>query len=326
MEGDCEELLKDGQIRNEVVEDLLVEVISGKSIFQSQNELYASHSPSMGDQDKARIIYTRRLHECRKLGLPTRANLEVIALERGFFDLEEREEARSLEGMVIRSLKARESTHDPRQKVELAAEIEKLRLRIHELRFREEEVFVHSAESKSDDTRVNYLVSHCTLTGELLDEPLWDWKTYQECSDYALLGDARRAFMRAWHGLPIKIIRALARTQEWRTRWKASRETGTPVFEQASGDWDANKRQLAWWTDFYDSVHKHPEAPSDEIIRNDEHLQDWLNNQVSRRTSSAPRASSKPPPTYLDGHGQRHRMVRVGESTTQVAQPYKVRV
>lgn len=317
-----------GQVRRDLIEDLLVEVISGKVVFESGRDLYASRSPLMHEQDKARIVYTRRLHECRARAVPNRSELEALAMERGYFDPAERREMAALEDMVQRSLKARDNTRDPQQKVELAGEIENLRRKLFDLRVREEEVLAHSAEARADEARTSFLVSCCTLSGELLDQPVWNsWEDFQTSTDYRLIADGRRAFLRAWQGLPIKIIRAIARSHEWRTRWKAAVETGTPLFEGHGTDWDANKRNLVWWSEFYDGVHRHPECPPEATINDDEALQDWLNQQIAKRNNrQEQRAGEKAPPTYIDGHGRRQQMVRVGEKTIQVGQPYRVRV
>ena len=314
-----------GQIKSDLIEDLLVEVVSGKSIFESAGILYASRSPTLVEQDTARIVYTRRLHRCKQDGLPTRESLEAMALEKGIFDPAERQETKNLETMIQKLVRARESTTDPRQKVELAAEVDRIHARHVELRMPEEEVFLHSAEAKAEESRVGYMVSQCTLTGDLLDKPLWaSWETFQLSTQVTLMTDARRAFMRAWQGLPIKIIRAIARSNEWRGRWKASKETGAPVFDGVPTSWDINKRNLAWWTDFYDAVYRHPECPAEDTIQNDDSLQQWMNQQVAKSKRVKPMAE----PTgrsYMTGDGKRVPMIKVGQETIEVNTPTKVR-
>ena len=323
--GEFDHLLNDqGQIKDALVDDLLVEVISGKSLFTSAGELYASRSPTFNEQDQARIIYTRRLFETRKT-LPTRDQLEIVAVEKGIFIAEEREEVASLEGLVARHIRSRENTRDPKQKVELAAEIVGVRERIMELRAVEGEVFAHSAESKAENTRTSFMVSCCTLQGELLDKPVWGtWEEFQNSINVVFLNDSRRAFLRAWHGLPIKIIRAIARTAEWRGRWKAALETNAPVFDGSPSSWDASKRNLTWWSDFYDTVYRHPQAPGEEIIANDEALQKWMNLQIAKNKQGPKAPDNRPPRTFTDGRGRHIPSVKVGEETIAVNTPYRV--
>ncbi|MCL2641863.1 MAG: hypothetical protein FWD53_13515, partial [Phycisphaerales bacterium] len=129
-------------------------------------------------------------------------------------------------------------------------------------------------------------------------------------------------------GLSVAIIRGIARSHEWKTRWRAAKETGTPVFPGSLGDWDANKRNLVWWSDFYDAVMRHPECPPDDVISNDELLQNWINGLGTKGKGKTP---TRPHPphgqgrSFLDGKGRRIPGVVVGQEKVAVNQPYKVR-
>ena len=317
-----------GCIRQELVEDLLVEVISGKSIFESGRQLFACRQPTMTETDRARIVHRQWMFKARDQNIPTREDLEKLALDQGIFEAADREEIKSCESMVQRMSLAREHSRDARQKVELAAQIDDLKSRMMELRLLEEEVFLYSAEARADAVKLGYLVSCCALTGEMLESPIWpDWTSFQNCRDYRLIEDSRAAFLRSWHGLPIKIIRAIARTGEWRGRWKASQETSAPVFDGSPSGWDANKRHLTWWSDFYDSVYRHPECPGDDVIRNDDALQEWMNGQIAKNKKPSPGSAPQVKPrTFLAGDGRRIPAHVISNETTSVNTPYRVKV
>ena len=100
------------------------------------------------------------------------------------------------------------------------------------------------------------------------------------------------------------------------------------MFPGASSDWDANKRNLVWWSDFYDAVMRHPECPSEDVIRDDEALQNWINGLASKGRGKAPASSAAPrqPRSFLDGKGRRIPGVTVGQERIEVNQPFRVRV
>jgi hypothetical protein len=310
---------------------LLIEIISGKSIFESGNELYASRPPVMAELDAARLVYRRKVHEATKSGLPSRAEMEKMAIARGIVDAQERAEIASLESYMQRLNASREGSTDEKYRIELAAQMEETYQRLAELRASDESLFAHTAESKAEFWRISFLTSRCTLSGELLDIPLWaTWEDFRACENPVLVRDARRAFVRVFNGLPITIIRAVARTTEWRARWKASRESGTQLFDGSSADWDANKRNLVWWSDFYDAIYRHPDCPPDETIRDDKSLQDWVNKQIAKskkasRESKRPDAPATPPRTFRLGDGRRVPAVKVGEESIKVNTPIKIR-
>jgi hypothetical protein len=328
-----DELLNErNQIRPECVEDLLVEVSSGKHVWPSRTppyDLYASRTPSPVEQEQARIIYVREQHKARLAGLKTRAELEILAVRSGQFDPAERSRKVLCEGMLKKYLQARERSGDARQKVELDAQIQQVRTEIFTIDTREERVLRHSVEAYADEVRNQYLIACCTLEGELLDTPVWpSWDAFQSSTNVTFLGDARRGYFRVTNGLSTRVIRALARSGDWRVRWKGCQETGTHPFDGSAATWDRNKLALVYWSDFYDSVYEHPECPADDIIGDDDHLQEWLNQQVAKRKAESAKRNKGGGGTgvfYRDGSGQRKQMTNLGSTTKSVSTPFKIR-
>ena len=320
---------RDGQVKPEMANDLLVEVISGKLLFESCGEMYASHTPNNTETEQGRIVYARRLRLCRQRGLPGQDALREAALKSGQFDPEEVKQKANLLKMLGSNASARQKTTDAIQKATLDAEMERMRGKIHQLEIKEQEVLCNSAESVAEDTRRDFFVACCTMTGELLDRQVWKtWEEYQNCTNIGLMTDSRGAFLRVSIGLPSSIIRALARCHDWRTRWRGAKDSNAPVFDGPSGGWDSNKLSLVYWSEFYDAIANHPEAPSDQVINDDAALQDWLNAQLAQREKE--KAGRRPRGqnaalTYRDGSGRRRQMTQIGSSTIEVNTPYKIR-
>jgi hypothetical protein len=327
--NEYEDLLDaEGQIRRERVEDLLIEVISGKRLFAAGDTIFGTRQPRAAEVDRARVLYARRLHHAKTKGLMTRDDLEKLAIHTGQFDIAERRERETLKGHVDRLQRARDMTTSPAQKLELDAELIRIRKRLLELELKDEEVFQRSAESFAEAARTNYMVFSCTLGGELLEDPVWStWDEFQDSTDPTFLREARQSLVKLVNGLPTKVIRALARTGDWRVRWKSVRESGSPPFEGPASGWDANKLRLIYWSDFYDSVYQHPECPAEDVIANDEYLQEWLNGQIQKRNQEKQRADrGKAPMMYTTGpNGAKKPMTYVGGKTYNVRTPVKIR-
>jgi hypothetical protein len=300
-----------GQVRPERVEDLLVEIATGKHLFVSARppyDLFASRCPTNNEQERAQVVYVRATHEYRQQGMRTRSELEQFALRNEQIDPQERQRKQNLIEMAERLSKGREKTMDPTQKLEIDTQVQQIREQLWEIELNEREVFRHAAENRAEEIRTNFLVSCCTLGGEMLDTPVWaNWAGFQECTDLRLIDDARRAYLRVSQGLPITIIRAVARTPEWRARWRSVRESNSVLFDSPAVSWDRNKLNIIYWSDFYDTVYQHPECPPEDVIRNDELLQDWLSQQVAKR--HAPAGTKMPPPKayahpWRQAHGE----------------------
>jgi hypothetical protein len=318
-------LTEDGQIHPDKVEDLLIEVTTGKCIFtQTQHpfDLYACRSPVPHEQDKGRIVYSRALHDAQKMGLKSRAELLEFAQKRHLFDPNEQIDKNNQRILIEKWSKARQITSSPEQKLELDANLMKAHSKIAAIEVKEDELLRNCRESYAESQRISFYVSCCTLGGEMLDMPVWhSWDEFQQSTEDELILDATTAFMRVSAGLPIKIIRALARTRAWRDRWKASKESHSQPFEGIAGSWDKNKVSLVYWSDFYDSVYQHPECPPEEVVNNDDYLQDWLNQQIAKRKQAATQRPGKSPVVTRGGKP----MQKVGESHRKINTPVRVR-
>ncbi len=316
-----------GQLREECVDDILMEVVSGKHIFISDEIMYAIVTPSNDQLDQSHVVYRRALHEATRRGLPLRHTLYESAIENELLEPDDLEEKAALQKMLEESVRARETTTSPQQKLQLDQEMLKLREEIATIEVQEEELLRHSAEGCGESHKVDYLTFACTMGDEFLNKPIWEeWEEYKACTRTQLLLDSREAYLRASRGLPSKIIRALARTNEWRARWKAAKDAGVSPFSGIQSMWDRNKVHLAYWSDFYDSVYSHPERPHADVIQNDDLLQEWINDQLAKQKKQ--KGPGTPagvrPVTYRSG-GTRKTMQYLGQERHDVSQPYRVR-
>jgi hypothetical protein len=78
------------------------------------------------------------------------------------------------------------------------------------------------------------------------------------------------------------VYRELARTDPWRTLWSA-RHAGEGVFGVPAADLSEEQKTLLSWTGMYDSVHEHPQAPSPDVIADDDMLDGWFIKQKRER-------------------------------------------
>lgn len=310
-------------LTHEDIEDLLVELISGKLLFETNGGILASRYPTVQEQNVGRVVFAKAMREAREAGILTRDQLEQMALEKGQIDADSRQQVAQLNSQLVRLNKARENTTDPIQKIEFDHSIQDITKRLGRIAMAEWEVLQHAAEVVAESQRSLYFTSTCTLTGDFLDRPMWDsWDSFQQCTDEELINSAREAQVRLSAGMPITVIRAIARSSQWRSRWKAAKESGSPLFEGEASSWDKNKLALSYWSEFYDTILRHPECPPEEVIANDEQLQNWINDQAQKQKQAQLNRPSQGPTVRSSGGRQ---WVRSGEVTKQVGQPYRVR-
>lgn len=79
---------------------------------------------------------------------------------------------------------------------------------------------------------------------------------------------------------------------EWRARWKASKETGTPLFPKTVSEWNPSQVALAYWFNFYDTIYEHHERPPARVIENDDLLDKWVMDKTKEAESRAKKNSN----------------------------------
>lgn len=102
----------------------------------------------------------------------------------------------------------------------------------------------------------------------------------------------------AYHINQNGVLREIARGQgevgaEWRARWKASKDTGTSLFEGVVSDWNPSQVALSYWFSFYDNIYEHPERPPMKIINDDDLLDKWVEDKSREMENRAKKENSK---------------------------------
>lgn len=324
-----------GRLRPHRFEDVLFEITSGRHVWTSSDGSFcASRTPNLAELEQARLMYVCRFHEVRQSsdgmpGLMTREEIEKVCLSSGVLDPKERREKVTLISAMEAIGKSREMSNSNEQKLGFDTQLVIMQKRLTQILEEEATLFAHSAEVDADTWRQSYLVSQCTCGGPMLQDKIWPtWEDFLNSSAAELIWEARQGFLRVTRGLPVPIIRAVARFPQWRSIWKTSKETSAPLFDGSSVSWDHNKRTLIWWSDFYDNVYSHQDCPPEETINNDEALQLWVNNILEQKKKAKAQQGSVgggQKVFFRDGHGNRKQMNRVGGHNVAVNQGYKIR-
>lgn len=288
----------------------MVEVITGKKLFSpdGSDEIYAVKFPSIADKDRARILFQKTFIKLRKEGLPTKDKMREMIKSKGLLPERFYMDIANYNARIKSLQNSLDMTTSKAQVAELNIQIEMLTKIVNRLQRQEDALLENTIEMKAEDVRVNYMLSKCTLCGEELEDLYWEsYEHFCNDIDKNFLFQARYNFMKMMVGIPPELIRALARSQEWRHRWKASKQTGASIFQGDSSTWDKNKVSICYWSDFYDSVLGYTTPPPEEIVTDDEALFQWIKD-VNR----------------INAHGGEKSAPQNGE-VKRVDTPYKVR-
>jgi hypothetical protein len=293
------------------VEELLVETITGKRLFDvpDSSDIYAVRFPTISEKDSSRLIYARTFKRLRNEGMPSKADMESAIFEMGMLPASHKTIMGMIEKQIEANQKALSMSNSKMQKIDLQAAIDRSQEALNKMQRDIDRLLENTAEMKAEDSRLNYLISCCTMKGEELSDRVWpSYEDYRKSTDILTSMIAKKNFISMYIGIPSNIIRALARSDEWRSRWKICKNTGSPMFSGTSAEWDKNKVSICYWSDFYDTIFGYHTPPPEDIIQDDDALFDWI-REVNRVNSQ---------------ESKKQTAKRPGK-TVAVNQPYKIR-
>ena len=82
--------------------------------------------------------------------------------------------------------------------------------------------------------------------------------------------------------ISMKDIRDIARNEPWRTIWKTSSKTGSPLFSKPLCDMTKYQYELCYWSNVYDSVYESPDYPGQSVVEDDDALDEWFIEQAEK--------------------------------------------
>jgi hypothetical protein len=262
--------------------------------------------PTSRDRDNSRTIYVMKYKELEAQGLPKKEDLKVLLLKTGALDQEFYARKKRIEGDLERLYEARRKTGSSIQLIQIDADIDMATNNLINMEMIEDDLMVNSLEYNAESYRIDYLISTITLSGIELNKR--KWQTYEDFlseNDQKLLIECKRQYRYVISGMSQKKIRAVARSDEWKKRWEVSKKTGSQVFDGASSDWDKNKVNLCYWSNFYDNIIDNLKLKNNDILDDD----DALFEMIRKINSGQKKVDDS------DGTG----------NTVNVSTPYKVR-
>lgn len=235
-----------------------------------------------------------------------REEAELRAEEEGFLSKEDIKEFLVREGYI--------REEDVKMQESLVIEIDKLRSRtkgiksarlmeghlanitakekmLLNLRFKEDKFLFHTIEGKGSEIKAMALTRFCVLNRDGSKF----WKTQEDMDNDNNIQFLNRIIpmnIDFLNGLETKTIRSISKLPEWRARWSAAKKTGAGIFKGDPAEYNSNQLLLIYWSSILDSVFEDSNPPGDNIIRDDELLDSWLENrsrkwEIERAQSNA---------------------------------------
>jgi hypothetical protein len=259
-----------------------IDIISCDKVFTEQIlgdgssiELILYNS-SLSDRKRSVLVYEKAYLKAIEIGLLTEEELKMFYIEADLWSVDKEIRIETIRSDIHKITKGLLSLIFYPSKLRMAkAMLRKAEKELRNLIVEKMTLLRHTAEDYALSQKQRYIISKVVHVD---DGRFWksdrDFDNEQDiqlvnrlCS---LLFDESR--------LGIKIIKEVARSNQWKVIWSATKNSGN-LFETQPICWTDNQIDLAYWSSVYDMVLEAYERPSKEIIDDDDLLDSWFINQ-----------------------------------------------
>lgn len=261
-------------------EFLFLRIINGFTLVPHQGITYLVKDPTPYYVYMASVYYQEIYDTLINRGIPTENEVLALLLEKNLWSSEQDKEIEDLlknTTQLQRGIaKARFQTNEKKR---LQAYLDKTRARIEYLYKKKNSLLSSTAEYLAKIESFKQLLFW--LTYDMQNNRVWtDWDKFTKSDDGLISNLVNKAFFS--DDIDSTKIRALARNDPWRSVWIAANKTGN-LFPHPMSEATNYQRLLVTWSLIYDNAYESMDAPSQDIIDNDDLFDIWLEEQNNKR-------------------------------------------
>lgn len=248
------------------IELLLYRIISGKTIFNYNNEEYTLYSPSIEIKYRASIIYDNIIQEEKYHDWLREENCEHLMISLGIWNISVPKQLKTFE-QSLDDLKVNlfSSFAVPSKVKDIRKKIKTVKENIHKIYSSKNEFVSHTLEGYASSIKNEYIICNTLYKDNKL--------LFQNNSNksYTLFNNLIYYIDRLI--ITTEIFKILARSNLWRGYWNSGKNN---IFDNCATSLTDEQRALLNISKMYDNIYEHPECPDEKVIEDDDALDGWM--------------------------------------------------
>lgn len=277
-------------LTQEELQNLFDRISTGYSLVEHDAGYYIVKDP----RPKHRILGYRKYLETyaklRKEGVPTQEDINLLLESRKiWFPKNETEITKLINEKGELEKQFPELRFRSELKFNLKNKIENIDLKLSLLNRRKSYLYSLTTEYLANLEKHKYYIFLLTYKN---NKRVWkNWEDFMEVSDSFI----NHLMMHSYFNSSIteKVIRYMVRHEPWRSSWITSTKTGS-LFARPSSDLTDLQRIAVTWSIIYDNAAESTEAPSSDIINDDNLFDEWMKEQQMKRKEGQKKAPNTP--------------------------------
>jgi hypothetical protein len=284
-------------LTHERIEYYLSKVFTGTDYKYVEDTLLVFRFPDNDIKQRAQLIYERSFKDAVDGGMLPAKNLEELISARNLITEDEIRKLKKLQDQLeAQEILLGKTTRVKANQERIKQVINRLRTEIRQIEFKKSSKMLMSAETKAEEERTFFVCSRCVYDeSNKLFWPTWEQakkETRLDLKDKILI-----AYLNFYSGLPVNIIRELARSSLWRIRYINSMKTSDPLFGVPTSCYTTDQINISYWSNYYQNIYEMmPEdRPSDMVIEDDDALDAYMKTfyEERNREDAARRSKTK---------------------------------
>lgn len=266
-------------LTHDEIEQYLVRIFTGMHYSYVDDFLLVFRFPTNEIKQRANLVYDIAIDKAIELGiLPVKELNELISL-RNLITKDEILLLKKLKDQLdAQEILLGKTTRVKANQERIKQVINRLRNEIHHIEFKKNSKLLMSAETKAEEDKSFYVCSNCVYNDD--DGSLF-WSSYEEALKETRLGlkdNVLISYLRFYSGLPVDVIRSVARSNLWRVRYISSMKASDPLFGVPTSEYTMDQLSLVYWSNYYQNIYEMmPEdRPTDMVIDDDDALDAYM--------------------------------------------------
>ena len=139
--------------------------------------------------------------------------------------------------------------------------------------------YATTADGIAAVARISYIIEHCTYC---------DGEQYDFNAEDSIPLESIVLQYNKLHDIEDDLVRFLARTEPWRSKWITRADAGKPLFKHPDRELTVLQKSIIAWSRMYDNVYESMECPDKHVIEDDDLLDGWFihQNQVREKKTA----------------------------------------
>lgn len=248
------------------IELAIYRIISGKTIFQYNNEEYILYSANIEIRHRASIIYDNIINEEKYHDWLREENYQNLMISLGIWNISVPKQLKAFErGLDDLKVDLFNSFTVPSKIKDIRKKIKSIKENIHKIYSSKHEFISHTLEGYAASIKNEFIICNTLHKENKLLFQNNDNKSYTLFNN--IIYHIDRLI------ITTEMFKILARSNLWRGYWNANKNN---VFDNCSTSLTDEQRALLNISKMYDNVYEHPECPDEKIIEDDDALDGWM--------------------------------------------------